>query len=168
MIATAAESNPSCFSLTPLRDVESTLVPSYLRLCKYLDNHWSSTKFCLTQFKSTRSELSKTDVHELKSRVAKAKGYEDLEDIVGSWAGEEEFKEIMRAVEARPPRIPGGAEKGEGVEEDTPPPCSTPLDRANPELPSSGAPKMGLRMPLPAIITGSDTFSPTPTPGGMH
>ena len=32
MIATAAESNPSCFSSTPLMDAESTLVPSYLRL----------------------------------------------------------------------------------------------------------------------------------------
>jgi tRNA-dihydrouridine synthase 2 len=32
MIATAAESNPSCFSSTPLVDVESTLIPSYLRL----------------------------------------------------------------------------------------------------------------------------------------
>lgn len=32
MIATAAESNPTCFSSTPLMDVESTLIPSYLRL----------------------------------------------------------------------------------------------------------------------------------------
>ena len=32
MIATAAESNPSCFSPTPLVDLEKTLVPPYLRL----------------------------------------------------------------------------------------------------------------------------------------
>ncbi|KAG6333148.1 hypothetical protein ID866_5944 [Astraeus odoratus] len=32
MIATAAEANPSCFSSIPLQDVESTLIPSYLRL----------------------------------------------------------------------------------------------------------------------------------------
>ena len=32
MIATAAESNPTCFSSTPLMDVETTLIPSYLRL----------------------------------------------------------------------------------------------------------------------------------------
>lgn len=32
MIATAAESNPSVFSPTPLVDLESTLVPSYIRL----------------------------------------------------------------------------------------------------------------------------------------
>lgn len=168
MIATAAESNPSCFSLTPLQDVESTLVPSYLRLCQYLDNYWSSTKFCVTQFKGTRSELSKTDIHELKSRIAKAKNYEDLQDIVGSWTGEEEFKEIVRAVEARPPRIPAGAEPGDAAEEEVPALCSTPPERANPEPPSSGAPKIGLRMPLPAIITGSNMISPTPTPGGMR
>ena len=32
MIARAAECNPSCFSSEPLKDVERTLVPSYLRL----------------------------------------------------------------------------------------------------------------------------------------
>ncbi|KAG2155753.1 hypothetical protein DEU56DRAFT_322513 [Suillus clintonianus] len=167
MIATSAESNPSCFSATPLQDVESTLSPSYLRLCKYLDNHWAATKFCVAQFKGTRSALSKTDAHEVKSRIAKAKGYEDLEDIVGSWTGEEEFKEISRIVEARPPRISAEAEQEE-AEEDIPPPCATPPDRPNPEPPLSGAPKMGLRMPMPAIITGSDMVSPTPTPGGIR
>jgi hypothetical protein len=34
MIATAAESNPSCFAASPLRDVEITLMPSYLRLVR--------------------------------------------------------------------------------------------------------------------------------------
>lgn len=32
MIATAAEANPSCFSPTPLSDVEETLMPAYMRL----------------------------------------------------------------------------------------------------------------------------------------
>ena len=36
MIATAAESNPSCFSSTPLTDLEETMIPAYLRLvCDY-------------------------------------------------------------------------------------------------------------------------------------
>jgi tRNA-dihydrouridine synthase 2 len=35
MIATAAESNPSCFSPTPLTDVEDTLIPAYIRLVRY-------------------------------------------------------------------------------------------------------------------------------------
>lgn len=37
MIATAAESNPSCFSKTPLVDVETTLIPSYIRLVSRQD-----------------------------------------------------------------------------------------------------------------------------------
>jgi tRNA-dihydrouridine synthase 2 len=32
MIATAAESNPSCFSSTPLVDLEKTMAPAYIRL----------------------------------------------------------------------------------------------------------------------------------------
>jgi len=32
MIARGAESNPSCFSPEPLKDVETTLIPTYLRL----------------------------------------------------------------------------------------------------------------------------------------
>ena len=38
MIARGAESNPSCFSLTPLKDVEHTLIPSYLRLVRHHPN----------------------------------------------------------------------------------------------------------------------------------
>lgn len=32
MIATAAESNPTCFSKTPLTDLETKFVPSYIRV----------------------------------------------------------------------------------------------------------------------------------------
>ncbi len=32
MIATAAEQNPTCFSPTPLKDLETTFVPAYIRL----------------------------------------------------------------------------------------------------------------------------------------
>ena len=34
MIATAAEANPSCFSPTPLNDLEETLIPAYMRLVR--------------------------------------------------------------------------------------------------------------------------------------
>lgn len=34
MIARGAETNPSCFSMNPLKDVETTLVPAYLRLVR--------------------------------------------------------------------------------------------------------------------------------------
>jgi tRNA-dihydrouridine synthase 2 len=39
MIATAAESNPSVFSPTPLDNLEENLIPSYLRLVR-LPTHW--------------------------------------------------------------------------------------------------------------------------------
>lgn len=32
MIATAAESNPSCFLSEPLEDLEETLIPDYFRM----------------------------------------------------------------------------------------------------------------------------------------
>ena len=35
MIARGAEANPSCFSLNPLKDIETTLVPAYLRLVRF-------------------------------------------------------------------------------------------------------------------------------------
>ncbi|KAH7922790.1 FMN-linked oxidoreductase [Leucogyrophana mollusca] len=169
MIATAAESNPSCFSPAPLMDVESTLIPSYLRLGKYLDNHWASTKFCMVQIKSTRSSLSKTDAHEFRSTLSRAKGYDDLTSVVGEWTGEAEFQEIVKAIESRR----GGAvlpppQEAEQEDEGMDAPVCTPPNRANPEPPTSRAPlgpSTALRMPLPAIITGSDALTPTPTPG---
>lgn len=36
MIATAAEANPTCFSPTPLADLEQTLIPAYMRLVRPL------------------------------------------------------------------------------------------------------------------------------------
>lgn len=36
MIARGAEANPSCFSPNPLTDVETTLIPAYLRLVRSL------------------------------------------------------------------------------------------------------------------------------------
>ena len=36
MIARGAEANPSCFSPNPLKDVETTLIPAYLRLVRVL------------------------------------------------------------------------------------------------------------------------------------
>ena len=37
MIATAAESNPTCFDPNPLLELESTLLPQYVRLvCPYV------------------------------------------------------------------------------------------------------------------------------------
>ncbi|KAH7886273.1 hypothetical protein F5I97DRAFT_1808645 [Phlebopus sp. FC_14] len=177
MIATAAESNPTCFATTPLRDLESTLIPSYLRLSKYLGNHWALTKFCVSQFKGPRTQISRAEAHDFKERIVRAKGFDDLTDLVGSWTGEHDFSEIVNTIQSRWPRPlieevtdPHGAGleayvEDQSSEEDSP--LSTPPDRPNPEPPSSCAPlapSSAGRMPLPAILTGSDMITPTPTP----
>ncbi|KAG2353893.1 hypothetical protein BDR07DRAFT_1382720 [Suillus spraguei] len=103
-----------------------------------------TNRFALST-QGTCSEVSKTDAHELKSRIAKAKGYEDMKDIVGSWtdAGQEEVVE----------------------EEDMPPLCATPPDHPNPGQPTSWHTEI---RSMPTLLTGSNIVSLTPTPGGMH
>jgi tRNA-dihydrouridine synthase 2 len=169
MIATAAESNPTCFSSTPMTDLEENLVPPYLRLVccrglgtqqslivfqsKYLDNHWSLTKFCIAQFKGTYLNLTKAEGRIRREAITKAKGYDDVSEMVVSWTGEEELREIANALEARIPK---------DLEEVT----RTPPGTVNPEPPGMGAPfgPSNERIPLPALVTGLDVLTPTPTP----
>ncbi|KAJ3739783.1 hypothetical protein DFH05DRAFT_1530051 [Lentinula detonsa] len=102
MIARAAESNPTCFSKTPLADIHETLVPAYLRLSKYLDNNWSLTKFCLSQFKSPHTKPNgKAEEKRIRETIVKSRSFDDVADIAGGWTGEEDFEEIVRAIEAR-------------------------------------------------------------------
>ncbi|KAF8844132.1 FMN-linked oxidoreductase [Paxillus ammoniavirescens] len=176
MVATAAESNPTCFSSTPLMDLETTLIPSYLRMSKYLDNHWALTKFCISQFKAPRTERSKSEAHEYKTKIIAAKGYDDLTELVGDGSGEADFANIVSAIQSRRPRrliiedsaveLDASASNA-NYSSDEDPSLYTPPDRPNPEPPASCAP-LGpstiLRMPLPALITGSDAITPSPTP----
>ncbi|KAG8219358.1 hypothetical protein J3R82DRAFT_275 [Butyriboletus roseoflavus] len=187
MLATAAESNPTCFSSMPLIDVETTLIPSYLRLSRYLGNHFALTKFCVSQFKAPRTERSKTEAHRFKTQIVTTKGYDDLTELVGEWTGEKDFANIVSAIQACRPRPltiddlltdPDAAELetstmndvygsdvDDALEESRP--ISTPHEHPNPEPPTLCAP-LGpstlLRMPLPAVITGSDAITPSPTP----
>jgi len=101
MIATAAESNPSIFSPTPLYDLEETLIPSYLRLAKYLDNHWASTKFSVSQFKGSRAKSTKAANKAVREAIIRAKDYADVESLVGEWTGEDELRAIEEAVAQR-------------------------------------------------------------------
>ncbi|KAI3604824.1 trna-dihydrouridine synthase 2 [Moniliophthora roreri] len=166
MIARAAEANPSAFSLIPLTDVHQTLVPAYLRLAKYLDNHWSLTKFCASQFKGTFTTSNKNEEKRIREAVVRARSFEDVASIVGEWTGEEEFKEIAKVIEARPIRM-----RKEGIadiinkeaDEDSTT-TLTPPNTTNPEPPSSRAPHMGKDGPrfLPAAVTGQDPLTPTP------
>lgn len=111
MIARAAECNPSCFSNTPLTDIHETLVPAYLRLSKYLDNNWSLTKFCLSQFKSSHTKPNgKADEKRVRESIVKSRSFDEVVDIAGGWTGEEDFEEIVRAIEAREGKSHAGAE----------------------------------------------------------
>lgn len=160
---------------------------SCTRQSRYLDNYWALTKFCISQFKAPRTERSKTEAHRFKTQIIAAKGYDDVTELVGEWAGEKDFADIVSTIEARQSRPltiddlstdPDAAEldtsamnsvrgsdvdatlEGERL-------LSTPHERPNPEPPTSCAP-LGpstlLRMPLPAVITGSDAITPSPTP----
>jgi len=165
MIARAAEANPSCFSPTPLSDLEVTLWPRYISLARYLDNHWSLTKFCVSQFRGAYVETTKSKCVGYRQILSQSKGYDDAERLVSSWTGEEEFQEIMQAIDARPPRQHGVKfEESEDWEEEVESPVTTPKGTVNPEPPGSGAPLLSAlsRMTIPAIISGVD--APTPTP----
>ncbi|THG95663.1 hypothetical protein EW026_g6030 [Hermanssonia centrifuga] len=187
MIATAAEANPTVFSPTPLADVESTLVPSYLRLGKYLDNHWSSTKFCAAQFKGAHIIGTKADTTAIHQELAKAKGYDDVALLAGQWVGEQDFAEIVQAIESRegrrpiiveafrPPNLtastPSVVVEAEKVENamvdgsDVDDTVKTPQNSHSPDpsvLCAPLGPANELRVPIPAFISGQD--APTPTP----
>ncbi|SJL15747.1 uncharacterized protein ARMOST_19252 [Armillaria ostoyae] len=156
MIARAAEANPSCFSNTPLTDVEETLVPDYLRLSRYLNSHWSVTKFCISQFKGHHVNYTKKQEHALREGIVKSRSFDEVEHVVGSWTGEQVFRDIAAAIEARPPRrIEYEEETDGGV---------TPHGTQNPEPPTLNAPFLTefTRTALPALISGRDPLTPTP------
>ncbi|KAF5377141.1 hypothetical protein D9757_008797 [Collybiopsis confluens] len=195
MIARAAEANPTCLSTTPLVDIHQTLVPSYLRLCKYLDNHWALTKFCLSQFRSAQTQPGgKLEEKRVRETIVKARSYDELVDIVGAWTGEEDMKEIIKAIEARDDQhirftevemdetdtadplpsllasVVAAAKSASGGEFITPPATQ------NPHPPASGAPldtegdvyrpagMRGMRGFVPALIAGQDPATPTHMP----
>ncbi|KAJ7084748.1 hypothetical protein C8R43DRAFT_1142579 [Mycena crocata] len=160
MMARAAESNPSCFLPEPLVDVERTLSPAYLRVAKYLDNNWGLTKFCVSQFKGKHVNFDKAAQKKYRQVLNGTKGFEGLEEIVGTWTGEEDFREIVKEIEARPPRLLHHLPTGRETENCT---AVTPSDTTNPEPPGSGAP-LALsfrRLDLP-LLTGQDPLTPTP------
>ncbi|KAK0199170.1 hypothetical protein F5146DRAFT_1022402 [Armillaria mellea] len=157
MIARAAEANPSCFSNTPLTDVEETLVPDYLRLSRYLNNHWSVTKFCVSQFKGHHINYTKKQEHALREGIVKSRSFDEVEHIVGSWTGEQVFRDIAAAIEARPPRRMEYETETDGD--------VTPHGTQNPEPPTLNAPFLTefTRTALPALISGRDPLTPTPS-----
>ncbi|KAJ7667498.1 hypothetical protein DFH06DRAFT_1085035 [Mycena polygramma] len=162
MIARAAEANPSCFSSIPLVDVERTLTPAYLRVAKYLDHNWGLTKFCVSQFKGKHVNVDKAAQKRYRQVLNGTKGFDGLEEIVETWTGEDDFREIVSTIEARPPRIHTSSTEAQPSKA-TLPTDVTPSGTINPEPPGSGAPLMLAlhRLDLPAL-TGRDPLTPTP------
>ncbi|KAF9027797.1 hypothetical protein BDP27DRAFT_1437062 [Rhodocollybia butyracea] len=182
MIARAAESNPSCFSKTPLTDVHETLVPSYLRLSRYLDNHWSLTKFCLSQFKSPHTKVNgKAEDRRIREFVVKAKSFDDVAEIAGGWTGDEDFREIAHSIELRETKVnelelfsqdlnieatvSEDSLLSKVVEQGSGNKYETPTGTQNPHPPGSDAPFVAdFPRTLPTLISGQDPMTPTHTP----
>ena len=141
---------------------------------KYIGNHWSLTKFCVAQFKGGFTSSNKAEEKRVRDAVVKARSFDDVAEIAGSWTGEEDFQEIARAIESRSsrgqPSISLETETTEDEETTTPEAESaffTPEGTQNPEPPSSRAPRLAIdELPrnIPAMMTGEGPL--TPTPGG--
>jgi len=186
MIATAAEANPSCFSSTPLVDVHRTLIPSYLRISRYLGNHWANSKFCGIQFRGNHVQFTRAEEKEFKDKFAKAKCYDHMDDIAGDWSqGTAEFEEICRIIEARPHRVPRLTSTSTtftgdpaltvddsdavGVSWESQMQTGTPKEwRPNPYsedvLKTPKIPLNPARIPIPAAVSGRDEPTPSPSP----
>ncbi|KAG8899187.1 hypothetical protein FRC00_001797 [Tulasnella sp. 408] len=106
MIATAAESNLSCFLDGPVVDAATELIPKYTRLAYYFDNSWGNSKHCLSQFKSPPSVAppgaKKSAKKEFRATLASAKTYANLSEFIGGIeGGEEVLKEVEEVLAAR-------------------------------------------------------------------
>ncbi|CAE6358480.1 unnamed protein product [Rhizoctonia solani] len=104
MMARAAEANPSCFDPSrPVRDAELEIMPEYLRLAKYLDNHFSNTKFCVQQFNSpttpeSSQALPKAARKAFHQRISQAKNYDMLESALPGGGGLGSGEDIMNKI----------------------------------------------------------------------
>jgi len=133
---------------------------------KYLDNHWSLTKFCVIQFKGPRVEVTKSESHDLHQKVSRAKSYLDIQAIMGDSSGEEDFQSIVKAIEVRPARehrmvLPAVHYESSPVGDNL---IVTPEGTQNPEAPTSGAPF--LPNDFGKILALPDRNATTPTPSG--
>ncbi|CAE6387019.1 unnamed protein product [Rhizoctonia solani] len=128
MMARAAEANPSCFDVSrPVRDAELEIMPEYLRLAKYLDNHFSNTKFCVQQFNSPNTPesseaLPKAARKAFHQRISQTKNYDMLEAALplggGLGGGEEIMNEIREIMNRRVSGAQRHEENVKGLEAD--------------------------------------------------
>lgn len=154
---------------------------------KYLNNHFSNTKFSVSQFKGSHGVLKKAERQEIREVMTRAKSYDDLDALVGGiWNGAEEMREITQAIEMRdrgfaPPQTTlGPAKEAQAAEasavpehdaelatdeEDDDGPVTPKEYRANPEPQTLGTPFLPINEHtnvIPAMIARED--APTPTP----
>jgi len=123
---------------------------------------------------------------EFKDKFAKAKRYDDMDDVAGDWyQGKADFEEICRMIEARPQRVPRptpaisttageptfvmGASDAAGLSEESQVQPETPKEwRPNPHLDevlkTPKIPTNPARIPVPAAVSGRDEPTPTPSP----
>ncbi|KAG8961334.1 hypothetical protein FRC03_005508 [Tulasnella sp. 419] len=102
MIATAAESNLSCFREGPLADANTELIPKYVRLASYFGNAWGNSKHCFSQFKSPASvapvRTTKDEKKNFRERLSQAKYYPDLVPLIGALEGGKEFLDELNVL----------------------------------------------------------------------
>lgn len=158
---------------------------------KYLNNHWSSTKFCSAQFKGSHILSRNADTKKFRETIAHAKGYDDMTEHVAPWTGEEEFASIVAAIETRGGRrkvssqtstqtaaaTATQSDKSEYFSQSSDtqqefmedpdafktPPLQTGI-RDPKILNAPLAPSSDLRMHIPASVLQQDVPTPTPTP----
>ena len=127
----------------------------------------------MAQFKAPRIVCKKADATALKQTLGQAKGYDDMSSLAGSWTGENEMLEIIKAIEERPPRdhrimmaTSSAYDQASNAAEIENDPTITPEGTQNPEPPGSGAPFLpaDIGRNLPPMLSAQDPM--TPTPGG--
>ena len=170
---------PTCRTYLLVSAPSTTLTRRFQ--CKYLDNHWSSTKFCSSQFRGLHVEGTRSTQNTFKEGIVKGKSYDDVEKLAGGWTGEKDFEEIVRAIDARDgrtPRIAADPAPETAVAAASPPAESeassapdwaelkTPVTNRSPDaalLRAPLGPANDARMPIPALIAGKDVPTPTPS-----
>jgi tRNA-dihydrouridine synthase 2 len=100
MIATAAESNPSCFrsiadgGMAPWEEA----VEQYIKTCSEVENRWGNTKFLLTQMIPGKKSVYR--------EVMSSKGYQQICQILGWEHLEARAKEVDEAIGITPENEP--------------------------------------------------------------
>jgi len=137
----------------------------------------------MLQFKSHCTKtLRKAEKKDIRGVLSKSKSYEDLDSVVeGLWNGEEEMDEIVKAIESRVVTENSIAPDGPTQATFTkyaPFPLSlhagdgfiTPgadRERINPVPEVLGTPCQPLNLkkgPIPALLSGEDALTPSPSP----